>query len=168
MPEPVTVLASIHYAVSTVNGVRQIVSGWRKSAAPAPEEVQRVQEGMNEVLGQVGQAAVDMALLREENANLIREVAALKLRADIDAKRTLRDGMFFVTDPPAGYGEGPYCTACWAHHVPLKPSHPKSDHAFECPKCQAKFGSQTPHHGDLSGFMPTPGRGPRYIFGPVT
>lgn len=56
---------------------------------------------------------IELAEMREANSTLRGELARLQTSANLRAQLQLRRGMYFLTEPPVGFHEGPYCTTCF-------------------------------------------------------
>ncbi|MBX3027776.1 hypothetical protein KF840_23010 [bacterium] len=51
--------------------------------------------------------------LRSETIALLARIRELEERADFRARMVHDDRGILLKDPPQGYAEGPYCSACW-------------------------------------------------------
>lgn len=141
----VTTAKGIQVAISAANAVRQLVARWQNGKKPPEEEIRQAEQGLSEIVGRLATLTGELALLQANNLELQDRVAKLERAQDIDAKRELAFGKYYVKDGPPGFAEGPYCVACWANtkHVPLSLLvNTIGTHYFKCPGCEATYSGE--------------------------
>lgn len=70
----------------------------------------------NNLIADLNMALVDLKMqcvtLQEENMHLRRELQQAREQTDFRKKVSLRDGLYYLTEPVEGRPEGPYCPHC--------------------------------------------------------
>lgn len=145
--ELVTILASVGTAIAAANGsstllnsVASAIKRLREKKSKDPE----TQAALVELTAQLSEAIVENANVKGELATLQSQLVELQRSADLLSVRETRDGMYYLRTPPDGFGEGPYCTACWD----VKDKAVRLLYDSSCPACKVQHRPP-----DLSGFV---------------
>lgn len=95
---------------------------------------------------------LQIAALQDENFRLRKEINTIHETGDLRSRLSVRDGMYFLAEPPKGRTEGPYCTNCFdtGSVLTLLRTATTGEEVFGshyCPSCHNHFGPEKPYLG---------------------
>ena len=132
--------ATITMIVGMVQLLRQAIEGGK--ALIAEKDDPETKAAIADMLAKLSEVSVEAAELRFLVLEMQAEIASLKRKRDLRERRVYRKMAYYLTDPPPGMAEGPYCQLCWdAKNKPIlmqvRPGN--SGEWFYCRSCEGSW-----------------------------